>query len=338
MFDDLASPRNERMQKAMDRLLTAPLAKLLRNRRYLLKDDLIDIDRWMNDVILPSSSPWDLLKALNENVEKTTQIWNVKMRDELLEFSTERDASREVDINEEELEATEGFAFSLLRDELLVGGIYVRVFIKSPAITDIENPSRFGRDLVSFLREHLLPESPSAVESPARAIRERFEGLDAVRQAHCELAMEALQLLVHAETYIAQDLCSEEAAVAAVFLLLELVPTEPDYEGPLEAMFTSTLRVLDAIFGDPQCIQRVLKAETPQIWRFVKCLCTVNHPNIRCTSSSTSLYVCTLFPLPSPLLSSQPVWRGALPRHWRRMRRDSLRCWSAARSSSCWGS
>jgi len=34
MFDDLATPINERLRTALDLLLTAPLAKLLRNRRY----------------------------------------------------------------------------------------------------------------------------------------------------------------------------------------------------------------------------------------------------------------------------------------------------------------
>ena len=35
MFDDLASPENIEVRAALDSLLTAPLAKLLRNRRYL---------------------------------------------------------------------------------------------------------------------------------------------------------------------------------------------------------------------------------------------------------------------------------------------------------------
>ena len=60
MFDDLATPVNEDVQECLGCILTPPLAKYLRNRR-----------------------PWELLGALNENVEKPTKIWNVGMRKEV---------------------------------------------------------------------------------------------------------------------------------------------------------------------------------------------------------------------------------------------------------------
>jgi hypothetical protein len=63
MFHDLASPPNQPLITALSQLLTLPISKLLRNRR-----------------------PWDLLVALNQNVERTTMIWNLSMRRELLSF------------------------------------------------------------------------------------------------------------------------------------------------------------------------------------------------------------------------------------------------------------
>jgi hypothetical protein len=53
-------------------LLTAPLAKLLRNRR-----------------------PRELLTSLNENIEKPTKIWNIGMRKEILAFVLKTDQERE---------------------------------------------------------------------------------------------------------------------------------------------------------------------------------------------------------------------------------------------------
>ena len=77
MFDELASPAVPSLQRALAQLLTQPLAKLLRNRR-----------------------PWDLLLALNQNVEKTTMIWNVSMRQELLDFVLRVDRTRAPGSNE----------------------------------------------------------------------------------------------------------------------------------------------------------------------------------------------------------------------------------------------
>ena len=92
MFDDLATTANDIMKKCLDNLLTQPLAKLLRNRR-----------------------PWDLLIALNENVETTTKIWNLSMRKELLEFITKVDKEREPGSNENDLLPAADFIFSRIK-------------------------------------------------------------------------------------------------------------------------------------------------------------------------------------------------------------------------------
>jgi hypothetical protein len=106
MFDDLETPRQAEVQDALTKLLTIPLAKLLRNRR-----------------------PWELLQALNENVEKTTKIWNVAMRKELSDFVLRYDRDRKPGISDstsQELGITDSFVFQGLQQELCLGGVYIR--------------------------------------------------------------------------------------------------------------------------------------------------------------------------------------------------------------------
>ena len=59
----LMTPENEELRKALDVLLSAPIARMLRNKRSN-----------------------ELLLTLNTNVETPTRIWNVSMRDELSRF------------------------------------------------------------------------------------------------------------------------------------------------------------------------------------------------------------------------------------------------------------
>eukprot|EP01036_Dinobryon_divergens_P036271 gene36271-47203_t len=112
MFDDLRSPVNPPLIAALGKLLTVPLAKLLRNRR-----------------------PEELLNALNENVEKPTKIWNVSMRSEMLtlvlHIDKERDPAVGVRDMDEEMSPCKTFEFTSLKNELCVDGVYLRLFIKS---------------------------------------------------------------------------------------------------------------------------------------------------------------------------------------------------------------
>lgn len=147
MFEELETAKQPNLQSALEKLLTQPLARLLRNRR-----------------------PWDLLHALNENVEKSTKIWNIQMRNELSAFISKIDLNRSPitlirfvrimtfllfrpynSVSANECEYAESFMFTSLRNELCVGGIYVRIFIKTTDTSDVYDPSIFCQDLVTFL-------------------------------------------------------------------------------------------------------------------------------------------------------------------------------------------
>jgi hypothetical protein len=124
MFDDLATPANDSMKKCLDNLLTQPLAKLLRNRR-----------------------PWDLLTALNENIETTTKIWNLSMRKELLEFITKVDKDRAPGSNDNDLLPAADFIFSCIK-----GKYYSNLHNKYKIIITIKT----NYVLVEYTLEYLI--------------------------------------------------------------------------------------------------------------------------------------------------------------------------------------
>ena len=135
MKESLSTPENPDLVRAMKRMLTKPLAKLLRNKRG-----------------------GDLLRALNTNVETPTRIWNVKMRGELLGFLDKMEDGRdEIGCRGigEELAGCAEFKFSNLANEVVIGGIYVRVFVGlgggREGIKDIENEGAFCRALLRFI-------------------------------------------------------------------------------------------------------------------------------------------------------------------------------------------
>ena len=133
MFDDLSSPFNKSLSNTMNILLTQPIAKLLRNRK-----------------------PWDMLSALNENVERTTMIWNLNMRKELLDFVLAVQRDRPVGSRENEMKITNRFKFSALNGELCVCGVYLRIFNRTARTVDIDDPSLLAKDLLDYVRNVLL--------------------------------------------------------------------------------------------------------------------------------------------------------------------------------------
>jgi hypothetical protein len=232
MYDDLSSNINENVQRSLGCLLTLPLARLLRNRR-----------------------PWDLLQALNENVEQTTKIWNIGMRKELLEFTLRIDNSRNAGVYENDLDPSFEFVFTCLRDELCIGGVYVRIFNKTGEVNNIDFPSKFGNELIDYIRDSIKDNQTN------------FEN------EHLFMAVEAVSVLTNSLTYMAQDIAEFPSGIETVFLLLEL---EPSSQG-----FMFTLKLFCSLFSSADFIIAVAKKKPSITWRFVKCLCSIDDPFIK---------------------------------------------------------
>lgn len=231
MFDDLASPENVYVKTGLSQLLTAPLAKFLRNRR-----------------------PWELLGALNENVESGTKIWNVGMRKELLHFVTNMDAERPPGSREDDLAPAMTFQYSCLKDELCIGGVYVRIFNRTGQTTDVEDPSQFARDLLNYVAGF------KNIASPSRSDNE-----------HQEFAIEGLHSLADAHKYIAGDVVAHPGGLDTVFSVLQRHQDSPS--------FASGVKLIHSLCESPEFISAAVKADPPAAWRLLQTICTTTSPH-----------------------------------------------------------
>ena len=237
MFDELASPENPEVKHSLSMLLTQPLAKLLRNRR-----------------------PWELLESLNENCEKTTKIWNVGMRSELLSFVQRVDAKRAAGSNPNDLDKCNDFSYSMLKEELCIGGVYVRIFNKTSETTEVDDPSKFCKELLSFIWLKIRPSSAASSSNKT------------VQRLHLDYAVEALRTLSQMHGYIAYDVASTPNGIDTVFALLQ--------QPPSTSAFTSAAQVLGILFAAPEFVEAVANHDPPCVWRLLRCMCTVDTPDV----------------------------------------------------------
>ena len=235
MFEDLSSPPNTPVIRCLNLLLTQPIAKLLRNRR-----------------------PWDLLSALNQNVEKTTMIWNINMRRELLEFVLRIDRNRSPGSRSGDLIPAERFKFSALEGELCVCGVYLRIFNKTALTVDIDDSSVFAKDLLDYIRNTLSNSSDNENKESKDGSDDRQEegmsnvtrtnsndedncfhdcnpgdseseylqeqNMDPSKSEHygLQLSVEALRTLADVHNYIAYDIATHTNGPDTIFSLLDL--------------------------------------------------------------------------------------------------------------------
>nr|CAD7257435.1 unnamed protein product [Timema shepardi] len=122
---DLESPNNPVAQDALNSLLTPYLARQL------------SLDK-----------PEEILKILNSNCETPYLLWDNSTRAELSEYLEQQRHDKLFG----ETDPTYGtdFVYSIHSKELIVGGIFVRIYNEQPAYP-IENAKGFTIDLLEFL-------------------------------------------------------------------------------------------------------------------------------------------------------------------------------------------
>ena len=135
MRGEFASPSNEPLFDAVKRVLTKPIAKMLR-----------------------SINSEETLCTLNLNVETPLRLWDMKMRSELMNFVNQMESRDSVGL-QCHLEAANAFKYSNLADEVNIGGVYVRIFntmdVKE-AIREIPDCSHFARSLLQFIGRSIM--------------------------------------------------------------------------------------------------------------------------------------------------------------------------------------
>jgi DnaJ homolog subfamily C member 13 len=212
----VTSPINDTLSACLSNLLTAPIAQLLRIART-----------------------GEILRALNSNVETASVIWNVSMRRQLESFLVEIEKNRPANLvvaAQQELEPAQSFVHESLRDEFLLDGVYVRVFIKNgkDALATVRDPVRLLRSVLAFLArcinnsdvidwdELRVEESDSVGSLPSYD----------VKSPNFLLAMSALRVLTGNDG-ILDDLYSDESCILphVLFGLLSVEGESPEVRG-----------------------------------------------------------------------------------------------------------
>ncbi|KAL1130026.1 hypothetical protein AAG570_012969 [Ranatra chinensis] len=122
---DPQSPHAHKVRSVLDHLLTPYLAKQFANEQ-----------------------PHQLLKMLTCNSENPYLLWNNSTRAELLEFLEKQQSFR----GQHSLDNVV-FTFSCYKQEIIVGGIFIRVYNEQPSYP-IEDPRVFVLDLLDYLDVH----------------------------------------------------------------------------------------------------------------------------------------------------------------------------------------
>lgn len=97
--------------------------------------------------MLKNDEPEELLKILNSNCMNPYLIWDNSTRAELNEFLDTRIHSK---AGPDDLCTAVDFKYEAHKDELVIGGIFIRIYNEQPTFTVI-NPKGFAIDLLDFL-------------------------------------------------------------------------------------------------------------------------------------------------------------------------------------------
>ena len=192
----LLTPRNPELQAAMNIILTSPIAVLLRNKRTS-----------------------EILRVLNTNIESPNKIWNIQMRSELTKLLSSMEKKRpegEVQSIGAELEGISEFRYSSLKNELQIGGIYVRVFnkigVEKGNLRDVNNPGHFAKELVSYIARCInaydnLPEgwielNIFTINTKGDLVPDTLLDTVSITDRRFIMVMSALRILIRADSHI----------------------------------------------------------------------------------------------------------------------------------------
>ena len=214
----LKTPGNEVVKQALDALLSAPIARMLRNKR---------------------SS--ELLLTLNTNVETPVRIWNVSMREELSRFLSRMENERpegscravpqELDL------ALTSFEYATLKNEVTVGGVYLRIFNAlgggREALREIPNSSLFAKQIISFIAFCMNQSTELGdgwIKLPETVLTRDSDDINtpnvSISDVRFSMAVKALDLLVRVDGLVDDVICDPTKQPTSVLLSLLEVPQE----------------------------------------------------------------------------------------------------------------
>lgn len=212
----LEAPCNEALYAAVSKLLTPPLARMLRNKRT-----------------------GNLLRALNSNIESPVRIWNVKMRNELSAFvlarENERPEERCHSLDDQLRIVNTSFEYATLKNEITIGGVYLRVFNGAGgdrgSLNEIPSLSSFAKNLFNFIAR-CLNESQKGTENWAPLVEYKIEDsvdeplLCSIEDPKFEMALHALRVIMRVDGMIDDIMFDNECHGPSILLTLLELPQE----------------------------------------------------------------------------------------------------------------
>ena len=214
----LTTPVNKNLRAALSTILTAPIATLLRNKRT-----------------------GEILRTLNTNVESPSRIWNIEMRAELTKLLNAAEDSRpeeKLQLVEEELNAVSSFGYNTLKNEMQIGGTFIRVLNKQGqnGINDIPSPKTFAVELTSYVASCI---------NESKFVPEGFISLDVIKDGAREgvrpdvvsivdrqfvMALSSLQILAKADGILDEIFSQQDSTTGLSSLFFTLLEMPQDSE------------------------------------------------------------------------------------------------------------
>jgi len=179
------------------------------------------------------------------------------MRSEVLSFVQQVEASRPPGSRSDDLAAVKAFDFVTVKSELVLDGIYLRLFVNTRTISDIENPSKFSVLLIDEIHKFLKGKS------------------SVVPEDHQMLLVETLKIISEDAHYVAGDISRSTNGVNTVLMLISLPSESPLLPPAIVALkaLTADKAFVSALSARPVCVTALLR-----------CICSTS---LNRTSSST---------------------------------------------------
>ena len=237
----LSTPENGDLQKALKRLLTDPIARMLRNKRTN-----------------------EILRTLNTNVETPVRIWNVGMRSELDEFVSKMEKERPEEVcrsvTDELNVPITSFEYSVLKEEIEIGGVYLRVFNSlgggRESLREIADTSLFASQIIGFIAlcmNESIKRGDGQIKLPDETTTSFSAEVDTsparISSTQFTMAVKALSLLVRVDGLVDDIVSNPTAQPTAV--LLSLLDLPEGNEVSLCTSFALSVCFIAIVFSRP---------------------------------------------------------------------------------------
>ena len=219
-----ATPRNKEVRRYLKKLFTPPVADMFGNE-----------------------DPVELLTILNTRKEVPRLIWLGEMRDQLLEFVSAR-IHDQGETGATHLEMAADFEFEAIKDELIVGDVYVRVYnAQNPK--DLPRADEFCGDLLEFVHEQRTGEPDELGHMEGKYAPK-------CKNSFMQMALKALCLVLTNTKDLAMTV-TQDWAIDDLFSFLQ--PDENNEYEETDRLRDAAIDVLKILTPIPACAKVMVK-------------------------------------------------------------------------------